>query len=229
MNLKEFTEQVDRCAQSLSQEELRGFLHNFARKVPEKEREEFLELLRLAGEADPKGAPRPEETAAARGIRSEYERLLELFSQIQAGERFLTAESYEVEQEAYWDSDWEWAYQDDQGIGEIYEEASLLLEQCVNDGFYPEAEELAECLLDTDVTVENDEDEYLDMGLEELVEEEIASIHLKELAAHILYAAYMVSPPEQRAEELFQYYQKDMFRQVPLENMLRVEIGRAHV
>mgnify|MGYP005817128017 CR=1 FL=1 len=50
MNLKEFTEQVDRCAQSLSQEELRGFLHNFARKVPEKEREEFLELLRLAGE-----------------------------------------------------------------------------------------------------------------------------------------------------------------------------------
>ncbi len=222
MNLEEFTEQVDRCAQSLSQEELRGFLHNFARKVPEKEREEFLELLRLAGETGQEGDTQPEEAAAVRGIRPEYERLLELFSQIQAGERFLTAESYEVEQEAYWDSDWEWAYQDDQGIGEIYEEASLLLEQCVNDGFYPEAEELAECLLDTDVTVENDEDEYLDMGLEELVEEKIASIHLKELAAYILYAAYMVSPPEQRAEELFQYYQKDMFRQVPLENMLRV-------
>lgn len=224
MNLKEFTEQVDSCAKVLSQEALQGFLHNFARKVPEKDREEFLALLRLGNR---EGDAHPAETAAACGIRQEYERLLELFRQIQAGELFLTAESYEVEQEAYWDSDWEWDYQDDQGIGEIYEEASLLLEQCVNDGLYPEAEKLAECLLDTGVTVENDEDEALDMELEELVGEGIASIHLKELAAHILYAAYMVSPPKQRAESLFQYYQKSIFRQIPLENMLRV--GKAEL
>lgn len=45
MNLKEFTESVDQSVDELSKEALLIFIHSIARKVPEKSRSEFLEML----------------------------------------------------------------------------------------------------------------------------------------------------------------------------------------
>lgn len=45
MNLKDFTESVDQSVEELSKEALLIFIHSIERKVPEKSRSEFLEML----------------------------------------------------------------------------------------------------------------------------------------------------------------------------------------
>ena len=45
MNLREFTEAVDRETKEMSREELWLLVHSLVRKMPEEAREEFLDLI----------------------------------------------------------------------------------------------------------------------------------------------------------------------------------------
>ena len=46
MNLKEFTLAVDQAAQNMDQGQLQLLIHSIARKIPEENRKDFMELLK---------------------------------------------------------------------------------------------------------------------------------------------------------------------------------------
>ena len=46
MNLREFTESIDKLAEKMTKEELQMVLHSFARKIPEVQRAEFIDILK---------------------------------------------------------------------------------------------------------------------------------------------------------------------------------------
>lgn len=224
MNLKEFTEAIDQRAQQMAKEELQCFVHSIARKVPEKYREEFMgqlaDIQMMGGE---NGLEEEKQIAVRvvdeKEIQKELARIKELFVRIEDGELCINAEGYEDYSEGYWDSEWIWEYEDPDGVSRVFEDACLLIQRCINDEFYTEALEVFELMMESEIQVENDSDEFY-MGLEELKEEKLVSIDLNKLALEILYAVYQTTSPKERAAELYSYISISFFRYVRLEHML---------
>ena len=108
MNLREFTEAVDKLAEEMTQEELRVFLHSFARKVSEQQRREFVEILEMVkayqnSEKEEGSFVSKTEKQDKAEIEKEYTRLKELFEEIEEGELYIDAEGYEDYSSGYWD------------------------------------------------------------------------------------------------------------------------------
>lgn len=244
MNLREFTEAVDKKAGELNREELLCFLHSIARKVPEEERENFLETIAYVRQnfsaGDEHGSE--EEKGEAKGnnsgsrklslkaavkkademeIRRELMRLTELFDRIREGELTIWADGYEHYYEDHWDSDWVWEYEDEEQAGRIFEDGAGLLLRCVNDGFYEEAETIFNLMIESEVTVASEWDGF-ELELKGMVKEGLAAIDLKEFALNGLYAAYQSTAKEQRAEKIYGYFSVPFCREIRLEDMLSV-------
>ena len=97
-----------------TEEELRNWIRNYARSIPEEERGSFLEQIQI------------------RKSRSHNEILQELTdwcAKIEEGEITLSCSGYEEYGESWWDRDWVTEYEDPMGIGaqlkRYYEEAEL--------------------------------------------------------------------------------------------------------
>lgn len=222
MNLKEFTEAADQMAGELSREELLCLLHSLARKVPEENREDYLTLLEVnRNKADGLADGSLEDAVRktdAQEIKKEYIRLTERFEQIQ--EETLCLRMYESETYTeYWNDDPEWKFEDPQNVCGTYEEGCAFVQHCVNDGFYKEARELFDFMMDTEVWVDNEWDAF-GMDLNELEDKGLVSVDLNDLALNVLYAVYQVTQPEDRAEEIYDYFSIQFFTDIRLEGML---------
>ncbi len=209
MSLREFTETIDKLAEKMTREEFRMFLHSFARKVPEWQRTEFMEILEMAkahenSEEEENGFASKAAKQDKVEIEKEYMRLKELFEEIQEGELYIDAEGYEDYSSGYWDSDWVYEYEDTQGVGKIFEDAASLLVRSVNDKCYETAVDLFGLLLEAEVFVADQGDGFT-LSLREMIEEHLASIDLEELAQHVLYAVYQSTEPDKRAECFYEY------------------------
>lgn len=226
MNLKDFTELVDQSVDELSKEALLIFIHGIARKVPEKSRSEFLEMLYniqensylCGGEKCLKAVIR---NVDEKDIKAELDRLSDLFCQIEEEELYMQAEYNEDYGD--WGDDGEWEYEDPMGVCQIYDKGYQFLLNCVNIGFYTEACEMFDLLLDTEVLVDNDWDSFT-IGLEDLTGSGQVSIDLPNLALHTLYAVYQTSPKEERARSLHVYFKIHFFEKIHVEDIL--SLGR---
>ncbi len=228
MNLREFTEAVDEKAGKLDREGLLCFLHIISRKVPEEGRDPFLEALEYALQGFGTGEEKEKvslEAAVKRAdeeeIREEMVRLRKLFDRIRETELTMWADGHEDYYEDRWGSDWVWEYEDEEGIGRIYEDGAKLLVRCVNDRFYKEAETIFDLMAESEVTVASEWDGF-ELDIKELVAEGLASIDFKELALNGLYAVYQSTPKEKRAEKIYGYFLNSLCREVRLEDMLSV-------
>lgn len=223
MNLKEFTETVDHTAQQMNREQLQLLVHSIARKVPEENRRDFTKLLEdvqvsntLKGDGKLKIDIKKVDGIE---IHKEMKRLEKLFGKIESGETSLQANGYGDYSSGYGEGDWVWEYDEADEIWRIYEDACRLLIRCVNDGFYHEAVELFDIMMKSEVTVENDWEDF-SMGLKELRDEKLISVNLENLALYVLYAAYQDAAPKERARKLYDYFSISFFKKVSLENML---------
>lgn len=137
--------------------------------------------------------------------------------QIDEGELYLHTEGYEDYTAGYWDSDWVVEYYDNQGIGEKIEEAVQFAKECVDDGWYQEADFVYEWLWN--VYVDTDEEDGESVGLEQLSEERIIHTALRQLALLTLYADYQVLEPERRAEDMYLYFSHTAFHSLCMEDV----------
>ncbi len=226
MNLREFTEAVDRETKEMSREELWLLVHSLVRKMPEEAREEFLDLIRRTRkkETDSKQAYDMNVLARERDKRDIHElltRLEEQFHEIEESTLALQAEGYEDYSSGYWDSDWVYEYEDPEGIGEIFEKADNLIQHCVNDGFYEEAVKLFDLAVGTEVYADNGGDGVF-LSLKDMVGEHLASVDCERLIANGLYAVYQNTEPDQRAQKLYDYLNCTFFRGTQVEAILSV-------
>ena len=91
---------------------------------------------------------------------------------------------------------------------------------CLNDQRYEEALDIFERLLDLEVSAVPDDFDFL--GLEELNGENITNLDLTRLALSVLYADYQLTKPEERAESLYSYFIYSIFRDIHVEDILRM-------
>lgn len=124
--------------------------------------------------------------------------------QIDEGELYLNADEYEDYSSGYWDSDLITEYYDEQGIGDKINTMLRFAKDCVDDRKYQEASLIYEWIWEMEVFAE---EEYVDPAdLEVLVEKEIVTVDLKQLALLTLYVDYQVREPEERAEDIYLYF-----------------------
>lgn len=114
--------------------------------------------------------------------------------QIDEGELYLNADEYEDYSSGYWDSDLITEYYDEQGIGDKINTMLRFAKDCVDDRKYQEASLIYEWIWEMEVFAE---EEYVDPAdLEVLVEKEIVTADLKQLALLTLYVDYQMRVPE---------------------------------
>jgi len=224
MNLREFTEAVDQTAGEMEKNELKCFIHNITRKIPEGKRTEFLKLLdNIRKDGNVSDGENRLQAAARKAneqeIEQEMSRLRSMFQRIEDEELCIYADGYEEYSQGYWEDNWVWEYEDPKDICRAYAEGSMLVQRCVNDGFYTDAIKIFDSMMSTEALVQNDWDMF-SMGLEELVEEGLLTVDLEKLALYVLYAAYQAEKPEMRAQKLFDYFSVSFFQNISMEQML---------
>ena len=136
-------------------------------------------------------------------------------------ELYLEANGYEDYSGGYWDSDWTWEYSDPMGVGSRIEMAVALAKDCVNDRRYEVALNILDRLLDLYVWVENDWDE-MSIDIEQLQEEKIIKVDLKQLALMVLYIDYQVCDRKERAADMYTYFNYHIFQDIHVEEMRHI-------
>ena len=229
MNQKEYIQKSDEILNSMDTEELRDCLHNIARKTPESRREEFFQLLydclrqNDQKESDKKFQYKKSIPDDAANDRLRY--IKEVFAKIENGELSVSARGYENNSNGYWESDWFREYEDNAGIGRIIEDAAKFAHDCVNDCRYEEALSVFELIMDTQISVEDEDGgDSFELSLEEMVEEKLAGVNLKVLALNVLYSEYQLQPADKRASELYLYFAYPYYRDIHIEDIF--PIGR---
>ena len=171
-----------------AEEELRNWIRNYARSIPEEERGSFLEQIQI------------------RKSRSHKEILQELTdwcAKIEEGEITLSCSGYEEYGESWWDRDWVTEYEDPMGIG-----AQL---KC----YYEEAEQAVYITAD-DVYG----GEPAELGIEEMVSENLVSLNLKQIASLTLYSTYQAYELPERIPKLYGFFSWHMFENIGIEDMM---------
>ena len=222
MNLIKFLEKVDEAAKCSSAEALAAFVHEYARKLPETKREEFLVRLSSAAQAEAgkTGGIRTNDNFADK-IRAEVNEIKEQLEQIENGELLLTSYLNKEYNEWYGDSN-EFIYVDSQNIAGIIEKACNLIHRCIDAELYQTGYELADYFLTLEVCV-GEEAGYSDevLALEALEANDIISFDYRQLVIDTLYAAYQGNPLRERPEALHRIFCNAECSDVTLEVLMQ--------
>jgi len=203
MNLPQFLRKVDAAVSSLSKEKLEVLLHNFARTVPEYERESFLEKLYAAGGENKRSIMHQEDQEDLQRELAGVQRELEL---IELGELSLIGNLNEEYDDWYGNEEEEFLFEDPENIAGGIEKACNLLHRCVDLEFFKEGYELADKLLALKVMIEGDYSDYGEefLTLKDLEVNKLITINDRQLILDTLYAAYRSKPLKERPSALYQ-------------------------
>ena len=209
MNLLQFLKQVENQTASMSQAELCEIIAELARREPEDDRSEFLELLKLP--------ERKRETSAPAGMDAyrgqlcrEIEEIREKLEEISAGELCLDSELNPEYDEWYNSSVDEFIFYDPQGVNGYLEAAVALVHRCIDSELFEEAYHLACDLADLNVECDG---AYADfawepLGISDFKYHDLPALVDQQFYLDALYAAYCALSGEQRLEALLDLFQK---------------------
>lgn len=230
MNLSRFLKQVDIHIQKLSPQDLASFLHEVARTLPERQREEFLDkLTHISSKKDP-AIPFPSEKASpgdqtcdAEKICQEFPHFKRELQQIEDGDIALVGTLNEEYDDWYDSSDDEFIFEDPQNVLGIIQKTCEFIHQCTTLGRYEECRELAEQLMALHIAVEGDYADYGNesLSLTELEEEELGDFDYSQLTLDLLYAVYQLTPLENRPQALHQVFFNACCPSVTLEALMQ--------
>jgi len=231
MDQKEFTRKSDEILNSMSLEELRRCLHDLARKTPETKRASFLQLLEDSYDQDDREDGKYEETFRYKRlmldekVKEKLNDIKRIFSEIENGELRLSAKGSENYSDRYWESEWEWEYEDNEGIGSIIEDAVLFAHDCMNDCRYEEAVTIFDLVMDIQILADDEDGgDSFELSFEEVVDEKLVEVNLKVLALDVLYSNYQLHTATQRASVLYSYFEYPYFKEIHIEDIF--SIGR---
>jgi len=173
MNQKVFIEKSDEIMNNMSLDELKKCLHNVARKTPENKREIFLQLLndcynQTEGKENNKKF-QYKKIMSDEKVNNKLIEISSIFEKIENCELCLSAQGYEDYTYGYWESDWIWEYEDNEGIGRIIEDAAMFAHDCMNDFRYVEAVSVFNLIMNTTVYADDDSGDLIELSLEEMV------------------------------------------------------------
>ena len=172
-----------------TEDELRNWIRNYARSIPEEERGSFLEQM---------------QTRKPRSHKEILKELTDWCEKVEEGEIMLSSSGYEAYRESWWDSDWVTEYEDPMEIGPQLKRYYKEAEQAVYDRDYESASQMYRKLGTLNITAYDEEGgDLTEMGIEDMVSEKLVSLNLKQIAALTLYSIYQAYELPERIRRLY--------------------------
>ena len=200
MNLTNFLKQTDALTAQYSKEQLISFVHEIGRGFPEHRREDFLEMLKSAGDKEEKVSNKNETKDI--DFNGMYSRIRENLKSIELQEVTITGILNEEYDDWYDNSDEEFYYEDNSGISAMLEEACDFVHICMDRERYKEGFEVGNQMFAMKILCDSEYgDEELSLG--DMVYHELLNCDLKQVILDTVYCAYHAVTPERRPEALY--------------------------
>ena len=245
MNLPQFLKSIDQTTAAMSRENLAEFIHDIARTLPEKEREDFLLRLDTISEigtetkehpkvqgADPKAPDHkaPDHKAANHKETSCKEDFIQKQNSLKT--RLERIENWELSLEGCLNQDYddwynreeeEFLYSDPQGVLNILEEACGLVHQCIDCEEYEAACELTDILIGLDIMVDGEYQEYTDqpINIKDLEYYHLGHVNYRTLVIDAAHAAYCTAQLSERAQTLYDLLENSGRKDIFLEMIMQ--------
>lgn len=200
MNLTNFLKQTDALTAQYSTEQLIAFIHEIARIFPEHRREDFLEMLKSAGNKAGKAPDKNEKKDI--DFDEMYRHVRDNLKSIDSQEITITGILNEEYDDWYDDSSEEFYYEDNSGISDMLEEACDFVHICMDRKRYKEGFQVGNQMLEMEILCENEYDDE-EFSLGDMVYHELLNCNLKQFILDTVYCAYHAVPSAKRPEALY--------------------------
>ena len=219
INYPTFLNKVDQITSMCDANALKSFIHEFARTVPEANREKFLTTLNDFCNVKKDAQIRKKEIES--DFEEQIDSILEALEEIQEGEWELEAEN-NVEYDDWYDGEDEaYLFHDPDNILDDVYEAIELLHQCLDHENYERGAELASILSSLKVHVSGEcYDETL--GIKKLIYYNLLNIDLVKAVKEDLYLVCMGSKEQDRGEAMLKIMDNFDFYDVSLDEILQM-------
>lgn len=206
MNYNEFMKSVDEKLATMSEKEKTKWIYNIARAVNEHDRSKFLNSL------DEKREYRP--------AIYDKDELEEWCKKIEAGKIYFECNGYEEYGQDYWDNDFVYEYYDPFEIENKLSSTFKVAEDLLFQKEYKEASDLYELLLNMPFSVlDIDTEEWSEMGIEEIIDNELISIDIKRIILNVMYVIFQTDTGKERAVDLYNYLTWDICEHIKIEEI----------
>lgn len=217
MNLTNFLKQTDTLTAQYSADQLRSFIRDIGRRMPEYDREDFLKRLKAVGEKTEKESTKDE------GNHPEFQ---EMYQSVRNNLKRIDSQEISVSGEwvgGYndWEDDEEFYCQDEYGISDMLAEACDFVHQCMDMERYQEGYKVGDQLFSMEILCTNDECGDEEFSLGDMVHHELLDCDLKKVCLDTAYCAYCAMPLSKRAEALYGVIVNAHESEVTLEAVMR--------
>ena len=208
MNYNEFIKSVDEKLAAMSDTEKQKWIHNLARTIQENERCKFLNSLNSENNCGE--------------IIHDIKEIQDWCEKIQNGDIYFISSYCEVYDENYW-SDYSYEYCDTNEIGKKLTFAFQVAEDLLYQKEYEKASVLYNLLIEMIFQAyDSDSEETMELGLEELVDENLVSLNLKKIVLNLIYAKYQTSNGKERAQAIYSYIKLNISKDIKLEEFFTI-------
>lgn len=207
MNFREYMAAVDKKTGQMNEEQLRSWIHNYARQQPEGGRDSFLKSLELP--------PAREQDAR------DLEKLKKWLEEMRQEKYKLSYSEYEDYSTGCWDADWIQEYEDPDGIGEVIDWAYELAGKWVFEKKYKDAEFIYSRLNQMLVYARGGDGDVIELDVRDLEEEGIVSTNLEKVAVLTMYTLYQThANMKERVEAISFCFHWEPARKIRIGDML---------
>lgn len=194
MNYRNFMKQVNDELIRMSEEDKNDFIREAARKIHEKQRQVFLDSLTNTI------------SQTKYQIHSIMDEIKAWSEKVENKDIYIECTGYEAYGEGHY-GEWVNEYTDVFGIGKELTKMIQIAEDLLYQKQYIESQELYEYLLSMEygvIDVHGGDD--FELELEDLVDENLIDLDVKESVLHLMYASYQTFREEERTNTLYRYF-----------------------
>lgn len=207
MSSKDFCEKIKEKLNNLELFEIKEFVCNLIRKIPDDKYDEVLAMLDLGNTYD------------VLDIEKKIEKFKEKFNKIEECEFHFYANGYEdYDSYDYWGDNWVWEYYDEDNLGGLIKSAYLYATNLVNKRLYNYAKQLLDLIIYTNYQAyDEDAGEYYELSLTDLSCHHLIQIDVDTLCLYAIYATYQIGE-DSRVQKIHDYFQNEAFRNIHVED-----------
>lgn len=225
MNLTQFTMYVDESTADMTEAQLKNLIHEIARTLPEKQRNQFIKTLKSIVKNCNANERKDDRTADAYTIlRWEIEKAIEFLNAVNDGQYSLNSK-IDYEYGDWYSEDYEtFEFFDPEGILPKIEDSIALLNRAIDLTAYKEGAELAEILLRLNINAKGDYEDYdgPPLSICDLYEDGFLKGSREDFVQKSLYLIYTGNSMSDRPEFLYNSICGLDYVEVKLEDIMQL-------
>ncbi len=219
MNLTSFLKQTDAAAAEYSAEQLRAFIHELGRGLPECDREDFLRRLKAAGKTSENAETKDD--IQKKEFDKNYRLIRKNLKIIDSQEAAVTSILNEEYDDWYSDEDEEFRYEDREGISDMLTQACSFVHTCMDREKYKEGCCIGEQLFCMEILCLNEYYGDMEFSIQDMAHYKLLDYDLKQTALDTAYCAYHAVPLEKRPKAVYNVIKNARNDEITLEAVMQ--------